>query len=185
MNPIGTLKNSDVIINGVLRPQSCANYHCSNNSEYLESPFCGQCIWELWVHIDNTQPEQKKALARTGRIEEIHLLEAQWEEQDRLEREEIKRERMTQPGTIYYLLVGGLIKIGFTSDLGQRMRQYPPNSTLLAKHPGTRETERQMHHRFLHSLAEGREWFAPNDALSHHMEEVNARYAPTPERSTQ
>src|SRR5690554_2780796 len=45
------------------------------------------------------------------------------------------------PGWVYYIRVGDTIKIGFSQDVSQRMRTYPPNAELLAAHPGTLETE--------------------------------------------
>lgn len=62
-------------------------------------------------------------------------------------------------GTVYFLRVGGYIKIGWTSDLTKRMRQYQPDTQLLAIKPGTRKDERALHRKFAHLKTHGREWF--------------------------
>lgn len=81
-----------------------------------------------------------------------------------------------RPGSIYYLLVGDRVKIGFTTDLYQRMMQYPPFSELLALHPGTPKLEKEMHAKFTRYLADGREWFHPNEELTTHLAEVNEKF---------
>lgn len=178
--PRHTLSKRAVMLNNQYAPPGCANYYCGNPSGFLDSPFCDDCIWRLWAHIDATQPEESKRLARLGRINDIHREAAERgaraEEHERLTRQAEHDGLMTEPGTIYYLRVGDLIKIGYTIDIDQRMRQYPPNVTLLATHPGTRETERQMHHKFLHRLTKGREWFSPCDEIDRHVQDVLTQF---------
>lgn len=77
-----------------------------------------------------------------------------------------------QPGWVYYLLVGEQVKIGFTGDIRQRLRSYPPASELLAVEPGSRELEAQRHGEFRQHLAAGREWFRPHPELVQHMSDV-------------
>jgi len=63
------------------------------------------------------------------------------------------------PGWIYYIHNDGTIKIGYSTNVTNRMRQYPPTAELLAVEPGTKELERKRHHHFHVYLAHGREWF--------------------------
>ena len=56
------------------------------------------------------------------------------------------------------------------------MKQYPPNSTLLAVHPGTMRTERQMHSMFFNSIAKGKEWFTITPELIKHIERVRKQF---------
>lgn len=79
-------------------------------------------------------------------------------------------------GTVYYLRSGGYIKIGWASDLSKRMRAYPPDSTLLAHHPGTKADETMMHRRFAACRSHGREWFAMVPALTDHIARVQAEH---------
>lgn len=71
-----------------------------------------------------------------------------------------KRKRAAErPGTVYYILVGAHIKIGYTTNMYSRMRAYPPDSTVLGTEPGTKETEKERHQHFEAHRALGREWF--------------------------
>jgi hypothetical protein len=87
--------------------------------------------------------------------------------------EERRREKArTEPGWIYYLLVGERIKIGYTVDVRRRLRAYPPDSPLLALHPGTKQTEHDMHVKFAGSKAAGREWFLDTPEIRAHIKQV-------------
>lgn len=85
------------------------------------------------------------------------------------------RRKQDHVGTVYYLLTGDTIKIGWTSDLGQRMRQYPPNSTLLATEDGPRSLEKSRHGLFNEYLVQGREWFSQGEHLTAWIEQLRAR----------
>ena len=81
-----------------------------------------------------------------------------------------------RPGYVYYVEVGARVKIGFTENVANRMRAYPPTSTLLAVHPGTPAMEKEMHSKFRVHLAEGREWFKHSPELNAHIEDVAKRF---------
>jgi len=80
------------------------------------------------------------------------------------------------PGHIYYVKSDGLIKIGWTSNLAKRMRQYAPNSQLLATHPGTRADEQRLHKRFAVHRSHGREWYPLAPVILHHIDMMKAKY---------
>ncbi|MCE0510860.1 GIY-YIG nuclease family protein [Microbacterium sp. KKR3/1] len=82
----------------------------------------------------------------------------------------------SQAGWIYYLSIDNLVKIGYTRDLQQRLSAYPPNSRLLALHPGTKDTEHDIHSRFVELRARGREWFRSGGQLDRHIEAVIAQF---------
>lgn len=83
-----------------------------------------------------------------------------------------KESRRDHPGWIYYLLVGDRIKIGYTVDVKRRLRDYPPDTPLLALHPGTKATEKDMHNRFAGSRTAGREWFLDTAEIREHIKQV-------------
>lgn len=80
--------------------------------------------------------------------------------------------RGQQPGWVYYLRIGDRVKIGYSVDVKERMRAYPPGSHLLAVHPGTKQLETEMHQRFAGSRAAGREWFRETPDLTEHIGQV-------------
>jgi hypothetical protein len=104
--------------------------------------------------------------------------------------EELERARaeVTKPkraiptdGVVYYANVGGgHIKIGWTGDLTKRMRQYPPNTVLLAVHPGTRADERKLHKRFAVHRAFGTEWYPMVPVILDHIARVVAEHGQPP-----
>jgi hypothetical protein len=75
-------------------------------------------------------------------------------------------------GIVYYIRINGQIKIGFTTNLRQRSRNYPPGSELLAVEPATAYTERDRHQQFQRDRVRGREWFEPSDELEAHIAEL-------------
>ena len=165
---------------GKFNHQRCAGRTCSNDAGYLGLPFCEACAMALWVIIDEGASDSAKSSARDESFAEYaarrDAADAKAREQEAKSAEESRRERMTKPGTIYYLRMDSLVKIGYSSNMAGRLRQYPPNAELLACHPGTRETERDMHNKFAPQLAKGREWFTPSDALNRHIAEVRESF---------
>lgn len=91
-------------------------------------------------------------------------------------RENVKRTRRDMPGWVYYISINDMVKIGYTTDITRRMRDYPPASQLIAVHPGTEQLEKMMHHRFRRDLVQGREWFTPSPDLLGHCERVVAQH---------
>jgi len=84
------------------------------------------------------------------------------------------------PGIIYYLRIGGFIKIGWTSDLGKRMKSYPPDTALLAAMPGLRTDEQRVHRKFAHLTTHGREWYPLAPQITEHIERVRLEHGEPP-----
>lgn len=78
----------------------------------------------------------------------------------------------TKPGTVYYLRVGALIKIGVTWDLDRRLGEYPPDIQVLATEPGGSDLERRRLDQFRRHAAHSKrtEWFHPAPELLAHIE---------------
>jgi len=138
-------------------------------------PICREHAAQAWKAFEDVEPESYK---RVIRGEAFEVAAEQREAHAAAKRRKIDNSR--RPGSIYYVQIADRVKIGFTTDLYQRMMHYPPHSVLLALHPGTPALERQMHQQFSVHLADGREWFHPNEELTAHMAAVNAKYPNTP-----
>jgi hypothetical protein len=80
-----------------------------------------------------------------------------------------------RPSVIYFLSAGDKLKIGFTSDLNQRMTSLSATSpvplTLLHSTPGTMADERSWHRRFADYRLHG-EWFRLQGELAAYLAEV-------------
>lgn len=80
--------------------------------------------------------------------------------------------RKPSVGHVYYVQIGKYIKIGHTSNLGQRLASYPPDARLLALEVGTPSLERQRHREFADDLLDRNEWFRPSPRLLAHIRKI-------------
>lgn len=80
------------------------------------------------------------------------------------------------PGWVYYIEIDGLIKIGYTTNIINRTRAYPPTAKLLAIEPGTKALERGRHSIFGQHLARGREWFNDHPDIRTWIDTLRAEY---------
>jgi hypothetical protein len=66
----------------------------------------------------------------------------------------------TTDGTVYALLSGYNVKVGWTGrDLQDRLREYPPSTQVLVHFPGKRGDETRIKRKFAHLRTHGDEWF--------------------------
>lgn len=140
--------------------------HAYLREEFEGATICMSCQLKVVANVEAVVelPAVGEFVARLGR-----------ERHQAKKREAIAtryRERVAPDtdGWVYYIRINGRIKIGYTANLRQRSRNYPPGSELLAVEPGTRELEAKRHREFSRHLAEGREWFAESEALTEHIE---------------
>lgn len=73
---------------------------------------------------------------------------------------------------VYYVLVGKLIKIGYTANLRARLSAYPPDTRVLGYEPGGEHLEAQRLREFAAHLKHGKEWFEPCAELVDHINGV-------------
>lgn len=158
------------------RRQQCTFNHCyADASDRYGLPLCDTCaetIAERVDHINQTQrepsgPQQEKIWHLEEQVRQLTLtIEAL--------RRPLPAPAPEPPkqGTIYYLQVGPHIKLGWTANLHARMRKFPPNSKLLATHPGTRKDELKLHKRFAVWRSHGREWYPLVPVLLDHINRV-------------
>ena len=90
-----------------------------------------------------------------------------------------RREQRERPLNycVYYLRVGDLIKIGTTANLRRRLREYPPNSELLAVESGGADVEARRLLQFNEHLVSGTEWFTPAPVLMAHIADLATKVA--------
>lgn len=130
-------------------------------------PLCYDHAYRVWHAID---ADNKKLQAiidrRVAREQEA--------------RQSSKSASPASEDVVYYLQIGGHIKIGWTSNLDQRMRSYPPNTILLAVHPGSRADEKALHKRFAVHRSHGQEWYPLVPVLLDHIKRVVAEQGEPP-----
>lgn len=80
------------------------------------------------------------------------------------------RSRSTEQGYVYFARFGDRVKIGFTTNVKQRMGGIPHDQVLGAV-PGTMADEKRCHAAFAHLRITG-EWFEPGQDLMDFIAEV-------------
>jgi hypothetical protein len=73
-------------------------------------------------------------------------------------------------GLVYFLQFGERVKIGFTTNLPNRLKNVP-HDKLLALVPGTISTERMYHKKF-ESLRITGEWFEPDAEMLNYIDKL-------------
>lgn len=95
-----------------------------------------------------------------------------------------KRRKRTAPedGHVYIMLSNSIVKIGWTSDVERRMREYGPGIRILAVMPGTRKDETRLHKKFADLRANRREWFSYHPRIMEEVERIVREHGdPSPE----
>lgn len=146
--------------------------HRDLKEEYDNGTICMHCQIDIMGNLEKfvAMPEMSEAMYREAR-----------KRTELAKQEVVQNNRRLQAdpnstGFVYYMRINGQIKIGYTANLRQRSRHYPPGTELLAVEPGTTETERKRHGQFVRDLARGREWFRESDDLHAHIEKLAAEF---------
>lgn len=93
--------------------------------------------------------------------------------------EQLRQEALAAQSVVYYIARGDLIKIGFTTNMAQRMASLMPDA-ILATEPGDRTLEKRRHKQFKHLRAPlGNEYFSVHPDLLTHVETVLAEHGPS------
>lgn len=79
-------------------------------------------------------------------------------------------------GVIYALLNGYNVKIGWTSNLERRLREYPPSTQLLVTYPGKRKDETALKRKFAHLATHGNEWFPYAPQITEWVDSMKAQH---------
>lgn len=107
---------------------------------------------QIWSHIESVRDKDG-----------FHVAEAVERQQDRMERQAAENARAVAAtraeGWIYFLALDDKVKVGWTANFEQRMKNYPPHSRLIVRYPATRADERDLHRTLKTSLVAGREWY--------------------------
>lgn len=143
-----------------------------NPGRTIDGFFQGTCVWpECLEEIDVIDaPLCKRHLVRTYVIcQEAYLWALEPEVLDDRTGIAIKppasKRRVLPPeqGNVYFVRLGNLVKIGFTTNMTRRMQDVP-HEEILGIAPGTKVDERQCHAAFAHLRATG-EWFRAEPEL--------------------
>lgn len=121
---------------------------------------CSRHGVQIWAHVETVRD-------KSGFRDEVKR------QRDRMERQAEENARAVAAtrahGWIYFIELDEKIKVGWTSDLEQRMRAYPPHAKFILKYPGSRADERDLHRTLKLSRVAGREWYARTPQVLEYM----------------
>lgn len=141
----------DHTIAGVARPSSMKGYHNASTSRYICNMDQCERVASDRVGIALCERHLQKAWAAYQVIQGAEVPDLQPDpNRDVLS--------LDARGTVYFIRVGDLIKIGWTSKPDRRMRDLKADAILHFR-AGTRRDEFRFHGMCLDHLAKGREWF--------------------------
>lgn len=83
-------------------------------------------------------------------------------------------------GDIYFIRIGGLVKVGWTRNLWDRLKSYGASAELLVSYPGSRDDETNLHRQLRPALAKGREWYEDGAIITKFIDDALARYGQPP-----
>lgn len=129
-------------------------------------------IWELVERADDN-PYLRENLPK--QIAARDAIRAEHREVERADNKAFINSPQTV-GDIYYARVGTLIKVGWTTDLYERIRSYGPDTELLAHYKGTRSDETNLHRNLKPSRAKGREWYHDDPIIRAFVTRVIRQY---------
>lgn len=104
----------------------------------------------------------------------IDLCESRYAEQLAAEERRRPEPSTSHDPIVYYMLNGGLVKIGTSTNVIARMEAITPER-LAAVEPGDAKVERQRHREFA-DLRSHREWFRLDDRLAEHVEAARIKF---------
>lgn len=146
--------------------------HAFLKEQFPSGTICLGCQLKIVSNVETVveMPSLTEAIARQSR--ERHLRK----KQDAIMESIRVGADPDADGWVYYMRINRHIKIGYTKDLRQRSRAYPPGTELLAVEPGTRDVEKRRHEEFARFLAQGREWFAESAPLTAHIADLAEKH---------
>jgi hypothetical protein len=133
---------------------TCCWPNCDREIGVINAPLCKPHLIEVYVTTQETY---------------LWMLEPDAEAGQAALRAPVSRRYASVPeqGLVYFVRLGSLVKIGFTTDLDRRMKAVP-HEEILATTPGTMQDERGYHAAFAHLRVVG-EWFTPGPDLMDHI----------------
>lgn len=126
----------------------------SRRDATLDLPICYDHAAVVWRQLVRWHANDDKFAEAVADVNERAATRRQREHEER------KARNLAQVhGDIYFVRVGGLVKVGWTRDLWARVKSYGASAELLAYYPATRADETTLHRQLRPALAKGREWY--------------------------
>lgn len=153
-----------------------ADWDLGHRDATLDLPMCydhAAVVWRTLVTRNANDPKFAEAVA------DVNERVAQRERREHEERK-ASRKANTTHGDIYFVRLGGLVKVGWTRDIWGRLKSYGASAELLVCYPGSRDDETNLHRQLTPARAKGREWYEDGAIIAHYIDEALAKYGMPP-----
>lgn len=131
------------------------------------------CIKHLSVAYQQAKPGANDALMVKANTALLERKEAKNAELRKASRENWQAK---QNGHIYFVRLNGLVKVGWSRDVDDRLRAYGPDVEVLVIYEGTRQDETNLHRQLRPVLARGREWYEDGKIIADFVAEAVAKH---------
>lgn len=139
------------------RQQKCPIEGCIFEVVEDVVPVCRMHAIQIWKQVQLTLPPSETAHEREVRLQA-----------DEARRAGVRQEQ----GWMYFLELDDKIKVGWTSNLQNRLKSYPPHARMVVTYPATRADERDLHRTLKTELVAGREWYGKTPLVLRLMREA-------------
>jgi len=139
------------------------HYHRDKRDPEHALPLCYTHAVVVWQQVQRNKHESlimetNEDLLRRARAKQM------------AEDEAAKQRRMAdRNGKIYFVRLNGLIKVGWSRDVNDRLRAYGPEVEVLCIYPGSRDDETYLHRQLRPVLARGREWYEDHPIVTDYV----------------
>lgn len=135
-------------------------------------PLCTHHEITVWRQVQQSNGEPRI-------IAEAHAQEAIAQARAaQLAEEEQRRFLARQDGDIYFVRLNGLIKVGWSRILSDRLKAYGPDVEVLCHYKGTRQDETNLHRNLTPYRAKGREWYHDCQLIADMVAQAVAQHGP-------
>lgn len=128
-----------------------------------------------WDHMHVVRRQAERLRSNSLWTSSDARVEDYQREQHRRRHEAEKQAHMAVlDGHIYYVRLNGLVKVGWSRDVDERLRAYGPEVEVLCIYPASRDDETHLHRQLRPVLARGREWYQDGPVIADFVKAAQA-----------
>lgn len=134
--------------------------------------------WALPLCLDHLFVAQRQAATVADEDAEVavdalaRVIENRQAKIDAVEEAKKRRHLASTDGDIYFVRLNGLIKVGWSRTVYERLRAYGPDVEVLCIYPATRNDETCLHRQLTPVRARGREWYEDGPIVQHFIKQA-------------
>lgn len=138
--------------------------------------------WALPLCLDHLFVAYRQASNAKDRDSELavdalaKVIEQRQAKIDAVEEAERREHMASREGDIYFVRLNGLIKVGWSRTVYERLRAYGPDVEVLCIYPATRNDETCLHRQLTPVRARGREWYEDGPIVQAFIREAIGKY---------